>query len=87
MAETAITLYPLNPLPFHITASDWNRTLRRMTLTWNSQPGVTYRVELSGNLASWTPLASGIAATGNSTVWTSATLPLASRHFFRVVAE
>jgi uncharacterized lipoprotein YddW (UPF0748 family) len=87
VTEAAVTLHPLNPLPFEITASSWNRTQRRMTLTWNSQPGRTYRVEISSNLNSWVPLANGVVPAGTTTTWTSASLPTAARHFFRVSEE
>ena len=89
VAESNITLLVPNPLAFEITANSWNRPLRRMTLTWNSRAGETYRVEISSNMNmnSWTPIGSGIASAGTSTTWTSATLPLAARHFFRVIVE
>lgn len=87
VAEENMTLYPLNPRPFEITASSWNNAQRRISLTWNSQPGKTYRVEASGSLGPWTPLATGIVPAGESTSWTSASLPLAARRFFRVSEE
>jgi uncharacterized lipoprotein YddW (UPF0748 family) len=87
VAESDVTVFIENPLPFEITANAWSPQLRRMTLTWNSQPGRTYRIELSGNLQAWTAIGSDIAAAGNSTAWTSATLPVSPRYFFRVVEE
>ena len=89
VTQSNITLLVPNPLRFEITSNSWNRPLRRMTLTWNSRAGETYRVEISSNmnLNSWTPIGSGIASAGTSTTWTSATLPLAARHFFRVIVE
>lgn len=86
-AETSIVLSALNPQPFEITSSQWNAPQRKLTITWNSQPGKTYRVELSSNLSTWSPLATGVLPAGASTVWTSATLPVAVRHFFRVREE
>ena len=86
VTEENISLSALNPEPFEITSSSWNTALRRMTLTWNSQPGKTYRVEISSSLTSWSPLATGIAPTGVITTWTSATLPSATRRFFRIAA-
>jgi uncharacterized lipoprotein YddW (UPF0748 family) len=87
VAESNVTLYTENPLPFEITSSSWNPQLRRMTLTWNSQPGRTYLVKLSGNLDAWATIGSGIVPAGSTTTWTSATLPVAGRYFFRVVEE
>jgi len=87
VAESDVTLFIENPLPFEITAHAWSPQLRRMTLTWNSQPGRSYRIELSGNLEAWTPVGSGIAAAGTATTWTSATLPVSPRYFFRVTEE
>ncbi len=87
VTESPVTLHPVNPLPFEITAASWNRQLRRMTLTWNSQPGRTCRVDLSGNLTAWTCIGSGIVPAGNTTTWTSATLPVSARYFFRVAEE
>jgi len=79
--------FALRTQPFEITSDSWNHQQRRMTLTWNSIAGKTYRVELSSNLATWSPLASAIPATGASTAWTSASLPAVTRHFFRVIEE
>jgi hypothetical protein len=87
VAQQNVTLFEPNPLPFEITSHSWNRQQRRMTLTWNSQPGRTYRVEISGNMTAWSPLATGIVPAGTSTTWTSASLPLVMRHFFRVIEE
>lgn len=87
VAEENITLFLQSPLPFEITSNFWNKQQRKMTLTWNSQPGNTYRVEFSGNMSTWTPLASNIVPAGTSMTWTSATLPVSGRHFFRVVTE
>jgi uncharacterized lipoprotein YddW (UPF0748 family) len=87
VTEQNLTLYELNPLPFEITSNSWSPAQRKMTLTWNSQPGATYHIELSGNMADWIDLLPDVVATGPSTTWTSATLPLSTRHFFRVVKE
>jgi YHYH protein len=38
-----------------------------VTLTWSSVEGGTYQVEASGNLSTWTPVATGVSATANST--------------------
>ncbi len=86
-AQVARAPVILRQQPFEITSNSWNRQERRITITWNSVIGLTYRVELSSNLNTWIPLTSGIVPTGVSTTWTSASLPAATRHFFRVVEE
>ncbi|HEX2749699.1 MAG TPA: family 10 glycosylhydrolase [Verrucomicrobiales bacterium] len=87
VAETSVVLNAQGVPDFAITGHQWNGPQRKLTLTWNSRPGKTYRVELSGNLSTWTPLSTGLPSGGASTMWTSATLPVATRHFFRVKEE
>lgn len=86
-AQVAGTAIILRRQPFEITSNAWNPRERKMTITWNSVIGRTYRVEIGSNLTTWIPLASGIVPAGGSTTWTSASLPSASRHFFRVIEE
>lgn len=86
VAEANLTLISPDQ-PFVITEMEWNRPQRQITLTWNSRATKSYRIELSANLTSWIPLASGVPTNGASTTWTSLSLPVASRHFFRVVEE
>ncbi len=86
-AQVAETSMSLRVQPFEITSAAWNNSLRRMTLTWNSSPGRTYRVEVGGSLTVWTSLASSLPSGGVTTVWTSSTLPISSRRFFRVLEE
>ena len=40
-----------------------------LTITWNSKPGRTYRIEGSNNLQQWSVVASQVAATGISTTY------------------
>ena len=54
-----------------------------VTLTWSATEGGTYRVEASGNLATWTTNASGIAAVRNRGGSTAATV--GTNQFFRAV--
>lgn len=54
-----------------------------VTLTWNATEGGTYRVEASGNLATWTTNATGIAALKNKGSITAATV--GTNQFFRAV--
>jgi hypothetical protein len=72
---------------FPITAATLNAQTGSASLTWESIPGSTYRVESSTSLTgSWDPLATGVAATGASTTWTgSFTPPPGGRFFLRVV--
>lgn len=54
-----------------------------VTLTWSATEGGTYRVEASGNLATWTTNATGIAALKNKGGITAATV--GTNQFFRAV--
>jgi uncharacterized lipoprotein YddW (UPF0748 family) len=75
-------------LPLTITQHSWNSGQRRITLTWNSRPLKTYRIDTSTTLDNWTALASAVTNTGYTTTWTSSTaLPAADHRFFRVVLE
>ena len=57
--------------PFVITAISRNPATGDLTLTWNSQTGVSYSIQASNTLASWPDtVASGIVATGPSTTHT-----------------
>ena len=60
----------LDIVPFVVTNSV--RSATTVTITWNSVPGRTYRVEQSQDLTAWTTAAADIAATATSTthVWT-----------------
>lgn len=84
VVEVEITL---RQQPFVITDYSWNAAQQQMTLTWNSIAKRSYRVEISGDLVSWSPLDSGIPPMGASTRWTSEALPVSARHFFRVAEE
>lgn len=78
----------LVPLPFAITQSSWNEAQRKISLTWNSTPGLTYRIESSQNLQTWSPLAVGYPSAGYSTSFLSAAQPMGlTRQFFRVKVE
>jgi hypothetical protein len=75
----------LPALSFALTAWSWNAALRRMTLTWNSEPGATYRIETSPNLQAWSTENASVPSAGTSTSYTTSTLPAgAARMFFRV---
>jgi uncharacterized lipoprotein YddW (UPF0748 family) len=75
----------LIPLPFAITAVQWNEAQQKITLTWNSLPERTYRIDSSTDMADWPALASSVPSAGYTTIWTSAALaPGAGRKFFRV---
>ncbi|MDB6154680.1 MAG: Xanthan lyase [Chthoniobacteraceae bacterium] len=57
----------------------------RLTVTWYSVPGRTYRIEGTNDLLAWSPVASGVAAASASTTF-SYTLPDAwnAQAFLRV---
>jgi len=40
-----------------------------LTITWNSLPGKTYRVERSTNLSQWFVVTSGLASGGATTMY------------------
>ena len=51
-----------------VAAPTVNPSVGQMTLSWNSMPGASYRVEWSTNHTTWTPLLSGIASQGTTTM-------------------
>jgi hypothetical protein len=71
-----------------ITDSVWNVAGNQVTLTWDSIPGATYRIENSLNLANWSPEQTGIVSGGPSTTRAVTILsgPL-QKLFYRVVEE
>jgi hypothetical protein len=77
---------------FRITSITMNGTL--CTLTWESQPGASYAVEATGNLAdsqSWSPIRSDISSQGTTSTLTidiaDTTHVGSPRLFLRVRAE
>ncbi len=75
----------LVPMRFEITAAQWNEGQQKISLTWNSLPQQTYRIEFSTDLIQWTTLAPSVTSAGYSTSWTSTSLsPAVSRRFFQV---
>jgi uncharacterized lipoprotein YddW (UPF0748 family) len=54
-------------LPFIITNSVRNPVSNTLTITWNSLPGKTYRVERSQNLVQWTTVVVNLPSGGGST--------------------
>jgi hypothetical protein len=65
-----------------------NRTANSMQLTWNSQPGSSYRVQFKSSLmeTNWTDLSGGIIATGSTTIWSEPNPMTDSQKFYRVVS-
>jgi uncharacterized lipoprotein YddW (UPF0748 family) len=78
----------LEIVPFQITSVVRNMAGTTLTITWDSVPDRSYRVEQSTDAKAWTPAASGITATAASTshVWA---IPAGwqSRAFLRVAQE
>jgi hypothetical protein len=54
--------------PIQVAAPTVNPSFGQMSLTWNSMPGASYRVEWSVDHTTWTPLLSGIASQGATTM-------------------
>jgi fibronectin type 3 domain-containing protein len=59
-----------------------------MSLTWNSQPGISYRVQFKSSMtqANWTELSGSIVATDSTTSWVDPAPMTDSQRFYRVVA-
>lgn len=60
-----------------------------LKLTWNSEPGKTYRVLSKSGLqgTNWTALSAAITATGTSTSWTDAGISSESKRFYQISAQ
>lgn len=85
VAQPALTL---SRLPFLVT--NCTRAPSTVSLTWNSVPGRTYRVEQSQNLVNWTTAQSGILGTeGASTTSYTWTIPAgwSTQAFLRVAEQ
>jgi hypothetical protein len=65
-----------------------NRTANSMQITWDSQPGSSYRVQFKSSLmeTNWTDLSGGIIATGSTTLWSDPNPMTDSQKFYRVVS-
>ncbi|MBK1825614.1 sulfatase [Haloferula rosea] len=73
---------------FHITASSVDLSAKTVTLTWNSEAGFSYDIEVSDGLGSWSPLATDVPSGGASTTAADLADPgisLPGRRFYRVV--
>ena len=72
LAPGGLTLYQVflsggNPLdPSTWLKTTLNRTAQGMFLSWNTQPGLTYQVQVTTDFASWTSLGAPRFAAGNS---------------------
>jgi hypothetical protein len=66
-----VTQQPLTLVakPFAITSLVKGPTMGALTITWNSLPGKTYRVERSTNLSQWFVVTSGLASGGATTMY------------------
>jgi hypothetical protein len=56
-------------LPFIITNSVHNPVANTLTITWNSLPGKTYRIERSQDLTTWSSVTTGLASGGGGTIY------------------
>lgn len=60
----------------------------RSTVNWSSQASATYGIQASGDLSSWTKLASGLPGNPTATRWSEPlTSPEQPARFYRVVEE
>lgn len=73
------------PPPMTIVAAPIENT---MWLTWNSQPGSSYRVQFKTNLTqgNWIDLSGSLTATDSATSWADPTPMSNSQRFYRVVS-
>ena len=69
--------------PFRLVAIDFKN--ERVQLDWETTTGRAYDVESSGNLFSWTKLATNLIATGTNFVWIGTTSN--DWRFFRVLRQ
>lgn len=78
----------LQTAPFAITSAVRAPATNSLTITWNSRPGLTYRVEGCTDLPEWTPVATSLGSAGTSTTYRWP-MPSAwqARAFVRVVEE
>jgi len=62
------------------------RSANALRLTWNSQPGLAYRVwgENNASQTNWSNLSGSITATGTNLTWTDTNASAASQRFYRV---
>lgn len=79
-ASVAALAPPMTILPI--------QTAGTMSLTWNSQPGSSYRVQFKSNLTqpNWTDVSGSIVATGPTTSWADPAPMTDSQRFYRVVS-
>ncbi|MBL9168228.1 MAG: hypothetical protein JNN07_10850 [Verrucomicrobiales bacterium] len=94
--DTRIPANPTQPdgTPFvpagglKITSVSYDAAAGKATLVWQSSAGKTYRVEASGNLQSWTEIATGVAGAAGETTYVESLLqPSPTARFYRVSAE
>jgi uncharacterized lipoprotein YddW (UPF0748 family) len=86
-AQVAQPDFVVERLPFIITNSVRNPAANTLTITWNSLPGKTYRVERSQNLTDWTTVTLGLPSGGGSTSYTWQITPGWTAAFLRAVEE
>jgi hypothetical protein len=85
----AFTVTVPDETPFVISSVNLNAAAGKLTISWASTPGRTYRVEYSGDLTTWANAAAGIPADASATNTYEWTIPagVANRALVRVVRE
>ncbi|MBB23813.1 MAG: hypothetical protein CMN04_13155 [Roseibacillus sp.] len=74
--------------PLEIIGFESDQDLSDLSITWVSYPGVSYRVESSIDMKSWSDIEDGIVSLGESTTYTFLDVEEKEvRKFFRVVEE
>jgi hypothetical protein len=73
--------------PFVITALGYDDVAGGWALTWASQPGRSYAVQVSADAAAWRDLATGVPSGGLITTYRDFTAALDVHRFYRVAEE
>jgi hypothetical protein len=73
--------------PFVITALGYDDVAGGWALTWASQPGRSYAVQVSADAAAWRDLATGVPSGGLTTTYRDFTAALDDHRFYRVAEE
>ncbi len=69
---------------FSFTSISWDSTMRRITVSWLSEPNHTYKVEASTNLLQWSILAPAHPSQGAITSYTDTPPDNPARRYYRV---
>ncbi|MGH7967669.1 MAG: hypothetical protein ACREIC_02965, partial [Limisphaerales bacterium] len=85
-ALASVTVTPTPPPPRMTIHA--RMTAAGLVLSWDTQPGASYHVEASGDVATpaWTDASGPLPATSDSLSWTNSTPASSPRTFYRVLS-